>query len=139
MYYHTPAVSVHNLIESIFKSQEMRNKDEMYDLSLNFNKSIKDDSVDYEIAMPGLKKEDLKIQSKNTEDGIVLISGSRTNDVSTPYQVSTIKNKHDYKLYLDSTVYDLESIKAKMQDGILYLSVPKRKEKLPKKLEIRVD
>lgn len=104
-----------------------------------YNKQQTEYGVNYEIAMPGFKKEDVKIEFK-IEDGCeqLNIQCKKEDASEKEYIVSKIKRSYNYYIKLDSNVFDVEKTTAKMEDGILYLDIPKKEEKLPKKVEIKV-
>ena len=81
--------------------------------------SFDDNTTTYEIDIPGVKKEDVDIL---VEDRIL--------------QIKTIRNNKEKLLTIQLTKqYDLETIDALIENGVLYITL-KRKEK--KKIEIKV-
>jgi HSP20 family protein len=75
----------------------------------------KEDGWVLEISLPGFKKEDVEVK---TENGVLEIHGKTTR-----------WDKVDYnKIYTLPDEVDQEKISAKMEDGILEITLPKYKE-----------
>lgn len=98
------------------------------------------DNYEVEVAAPGMEKKDFKI----TLDGNLLtISSSRqqsnedTNDRFTRREFSYQAFQRSFELPKD--VVDEDKINARYENGLLYLSIPKKEEakkKEPKMIEI---
>jgi HSP20 family protein len=107
--------------------------------TVDYNRLQDEYGVNYEIAMPGFKKEDVKIEFKSEDDDSYLnIKTEKPIDSEKKYAMLSIKQNHNVNIKLDAAVFDVEKITAKMEDGILYLNIPKKEDKLPKKVEIKV-
>lgn len=131
-----------SLIDELFKHLEPMSTEEAFKETfyndVQFNKIVEDDGLLYEIAIPGFKKDDVKIETKTGERGVITIKAEKEKS-NKKYTVLSLKRHHHYKLFIDTKVYDLEKVKAKMEDGILYLSIGKKEEQIPKKWEVKVD
>ena len=98
------------------------------------------DNYEVEVAAPGMEKKDFKI----TLDGNLLTissskqqSGEETNDRYTRREFSYQAFQRSFELPKD--VVDEDNINARYENGLLYLSIPKREEakkKEPKMIEI---
>ena len=93
-----------------------------------------------EVAAPGLKKDDFKIELDNN-----LLTISCEKEISEETSDDNYRRKEfSYTSFrrtfnLDKEVVDHNNIVAKYEDGILYLSLPKKeeaKEKPPRMIEI---
>ncbi|MDK2886126.1 MAG: hypothetical protein PWP54_684 [Thermosipho sp. (in: thermotogales)] len=92
-----------------------------------------------EVELPGLKKEDVKI---TVEDGILTIKGERKfdrEDKKKNYRlIERVEGRFERSFTLPEYV-DLEKIKAKFEDGILKIEIPKKEEKARKVIDIKVE
>jgi len=88
--------------------------------------------------MPGVKKDGVNITLDNNELEITgKINGNMPDGKNLKY---TEFNLHDYhrKFNVADTI-DRNALSAALEDGILTLTLPKREEVKPKKIEIRVE
>jgi HSP20 family protein len=103
------------------------------------NVDISEDNEKYhiEVSLPGMKKEDIKMDLK---DNTLTISGERIFE----------KEKKDKQYHLMESSYgkfsrsfnlsegvDKESIDARFKDGILYIDLKKAEEKVSKEIKIK--
>jgi len=101
-----------------------------------------EDSYEVELAAPGMKKEDFKIELDNN---MLTISSEKTEE----YDEENAKEKYSRKEFsyqafqrsfnLPKEVVDEEKIKAHYKDGVLHLTIPKKeeaKQKPPRKIQI---
>lgn len=98
------------------------------------------DNIEVEVAAPGLEKKDFKVTLDN---GLLTISSEKENK-----QISKEENfsrrEFSYQSFqrsfeLPKNVVDEEKISARYENGVLYLSIPKKeeaKQKPPKMIEI---
>ncbi len=98
-----------------------------------------DRSFNLEVAAPGMKKEDFKIE---VENGVLVISASSKSEKEESKNNYTRK-EFDYKSFTRSfwlpENIDIDSIKANYQKGILEISMPKvkvEKEELGKVIAV---
>ena len=98
------------------------------------NISENDDEYNIELAVPGMKKKDfnvevdnyiLKISSENEEK-----HEDNPNDSYTRKEFSYSSFERSFTLPEDKA--DVDKINAKYEDGILYVSIPKKEESKPK-------
>lgn len=98
-----------------------------------------DDDFTIEVAAPGMKKEDFSIKYDN---GRLTISSEKEDEkLDEEYN----RREFSYQSFCRSfevvdNVVDNQKIKAKYQDGILYITLPKREEIKPrpaKQIEIK--
>ncbi len=89
------------------------------------NVSETDDQFKLEIAVPGLKKEDIKL---NVEDETLVISASKEEETTEAKDKYTRRefnfSKFERRFQLNETV-DVENIQANFADGILNIVLPK--------------
>lgn len=90
-----------------------------------------DDDFMIEVAAPGMKKEDFSI---NYDNGRLTISSDKQEE-----KENEIYNRREFSYQsfcrsfeVADNVIDHQKIKAKYEDGILYISLPKREEIKPK-------
>jgi|SRR5882757_953432 len=100
-----------------------------------------DDNFLVEMAAPGMKKDDFKVEL----DGNLLTITSEKNAETSEEEYSKYSRKEfSYESFtrsfqLPKDVVDEESIKAKYVDGVLHLTIPKKeaaKQKPPKTIRI---
>jgi HSP20 family protein len=97
------------------------------------------DAYYLEVDVPGVKKEDISI---DVEDNALRISGVRRLDESRKdeefYRVESLYGKFERLFSLPEDV-DPNKIEAEMEDGVLYIKIPKKQtiEQAPKKIEIK--
>jgi HSP20 family protein len=89
--------------------------------------------------LPGLKKEDVKIQ---VEDGTLTISGEKRAEKETDGKDrSWHRMERRYGSFLRTvslpTAVAVESADAKFEDGVLTITLPKREDVKPKTLKIK--
>lgn len=100
-----------------------------------------DENFSLELAVPGMAKEDFKV---NLDNHVLTISSSKENkNEETAEDGTYTRREFSYSAFsrsfrLPETV-NSEKIEAKYTDGVLYLTLPKREEakvKAPKEIEI---
>ncbi|MFH0976192.1 MAG: Hsp20/alpha crystallin family protein [Spirochaetota bacterium] len=88
--------------------------------------------------MPGVNKEDVNITLDNNELEINgKINGNLPDEKTLKYSEFNLYNYYR-KFNVDDTV-DRNALKAGLDNGILTLTLPKREEVKPKKIEIKVE
>jgi HSP20 family protein len=98
-------------------------------------------SYEVEMAAPGMKKEDFKIELDNN---ILTISSERKEEHEEEEKEKYSRREYSYEAFqrsfnLPKEVVDEEKIEAHYKDGVLQLTIPKKekaKQKPPKKIEI---
>jgi HSP20 family protein len=88
------------------------------------------------VDMPGVRAEDLNIDLR--DDTLSLIGdvspfeGTEERDIMIEYEVGRY-----YRQFSLSEIIDQEKIDAKLQDGVLHLTLPKVKKATPRKIAIQ--
>ena len=101
-----------------------------------------EDHYEVEIDLPGFKKDEIKIE---LNDGYLTISASKGLNEDEKNKEGKIVRKERYSGVLQRSFYvgeqmTNEDIKAKYEDGVLSLTVPKKEEKkLPEKQTIMIE
>lgn len=89
--------------------------------------------------LPGVQKNEIDIDIK---DNTLTISGEKKfekkEEKDNYLRVERSYGKFQRSLYLDQNV-DREKISAKYKDGILQVTLPKKEEATPKKIEVKVN
>ncbi|MBO6522357.1 MAG: Hsp20/alpha crystallin family protein [Balneolaceae bacterium] len=95
-----------------------------------------DEQFEVSVELPGLKKEDIKV---DLEKGRLTISGERKfkneEEGKNFHRVETQYGKFSRSFYLPDSIHE-DSITAKYEDGILNISIKKSEEKVKKQIEI---
>lgn len=98
-----------------------------------------DDSVVVEVEVPGMDKKDFQVK---VEDGILRITGEkkleREKENRNYKVVERCYGKFERSLSLPDYV-DPDKIKAKYENGVLTISLPKREEKKAKVVDVKID
>lgn len=98
-----------------------------------------DDSVVVEVEVPGMDKKDFEVK---VEDGILRITGEkkleREKENRNYKMVERCYGKFQRTLALPDYV-DPEKIKAKYENGVLTISLPKREEKKAKVVDVKIE
>ena len=91
------------------------------------------------VELPGLKKEDVKLV---VENGLLSISGKREKETENKDELNILRSEiyqgsfnRSFRL---SEEYDSENIKAKFENGILSVTIGKKKEEEPKERVIEI-
>jgi HSP20 family protein len=96
-----------------------------------------DDKLHFEVACTGLTKEDVKV---NIEDDILKISYKKPeeNEDLHPGTIHRSLSKRSFDLgYKISAKYDLSKAEAKLENGLLEISIPVCEKSKPKTLKIK--
>ncbi len=101
-----------------------------------------EDHYDVEIDLPGFKKEDIKVELNK---GYLTITASKGLDESEKDKKGRVVRQERYSGVMERSFYvgeqlTHEDIKAKYEDGVLTLNVPKKEQqKLPDKDTIMIE
>ena len=91
-----------------------------------------------EMAVPGMKAEDLNV---TVENGVLTISGEVKQNTETKernfHRVERRYGRFSRSVSLPSTVRG-DAIEAKLEHGVLFLNIPKAEEVKPRKITINV-
>jgi HSP20 family protein len=96
-----------------------------------------DDNLHFEVACTGLSKDEVNV---NIEDDILKISYKKPeeNDVIHPGTIHRGLSKRSFDLgYKISAKYDLNKANAKLENGLLEISIPVSEKAKPKSLQIK--
>ncbi len=98
-----------------------------------------DDSINIELEVPGMDKKDFKVQ---VENGVLRICGEkkleREKSDRNYYVVERSYGKFERAIRLPDYV-DADKIKAKYENGVLTLSIPKKEEKKVKVIDVEIE
>jgi HSP20 family molecular chaperone IbpA len=94
-----------------------------------------DDEVVFAVDLPGVNKGDVTIQVDETDSLVI-----RGRNSHTEPQGPVLKQYHVgdyYRAFQLSEDYDKDKISAKLENGLLQVTVPRREELKPRKIEIK--
>ena len=141
-----PMTGLNNFFDDFF-TKDLFNWNEKNLTEMGFTMpsvNVKETETNYEIemAVPGLKKEDFKI---NIDRNILTISSeSQTENEERDEKKNYTRREFNYQSFtrsftMPSDIVDVEHIEAKYDNGILKLAVPKREiaKKEVKTIEIK--
>lgn len=97
-----------------------------------------DKNYEIEVAAPGLKKDQFNI---TVENGLLTVSGNTTSEEETKEKNYTRKEFTTKSFSRSFTLpenIDEEGIKAKYEDGIMYLTLAKKEKEASKKKQINI-
>lgn len=96
-----------------------------------------DKEFELTVALPGMKKEDFEISYEN---GALTISGERKMEHEENgrryHRIESRFGRFSRSMPLPSDVINEDNITAKYENGVLYVTVPKVKEKAGKKIKV---
>ncbi len=136
-----PRTTLTNWVEDFFRDDDgfFNRRWRRDELLPAVNVQENETSYDLEVAAPGMKKEDFKIE---VENGVLLISAetkTETEDTTDNYT----RKEFDFRSFKRSfwlpENIDLDNIKANYKEGILEVSIPKTRveeEKKGKTIEV---
>ncbi len=106
--------------------------------------NIKETSENFEVEMaaPGMKKEDFKIQLENNQ---LTISSEKESEEEEREENRYTKKEFSYQAFqrtfqLPRDVVDVEKIEARYENGMLHLVIPKKeeaKQRPPRQIQVR--
>jgi HSP20 family protein len=94
------------------------------------------DSIEFEAEIPGLQKEEVSVEF---QEGILSISGQKRQKESqqeVSYIRKELKRSSFQRSFKLSDSFNTDKIKAKFENGLLLISVPKKKPEKTKKVKI---
>lgn len=96
-----------------------------------------DKEFELTLALPGMNKEDFEI---NYENGLLTISGERKMEHEENgrryHRIESRFGEFSRSLPLPGDVVNQDKITAKYENGVLYITVPKSKEKAGKRIKV---
>jgi len=122
-----------SIFDDIFKTAYDNNLSKSRATVPSVNIKENDDAFTIDVAAPGMKKNDFNIE---IDDDILTISAEAKNENEKKDENYSCKefsyNSFNRSFTLPEFKIDTEKIKAKYNDGILNLTIPKKEEAKPK-------
>lgn len=134
-----PDSPLSDLFDNLFGDRtNERMERKSYDCAPSTNVLEKNDSFELQLALPGVKKQDIKI---DLEKNILSISSEKKADEASGDGTKYSRKEFVYGTFCRSftlpETIDIEKIKADMADGILKVVLPKKQEaKISKEIKI---
>ena len=99
-----------------------------------------DDRIEIIAEIPGLSKDQITI---DVEDSIITLKGEKNSKIEEKeggtYLRREVKRSSFQRTFTaDTKIFNLDKLKAKFEDGVLELTVPKREKEQPKKRTISI-
>lgn len=94
-----------------------------------------DDEVVFSVDLPGVGKGDVSIQVDETNTLIITGKNSHKELENAVIRQHNVGNY--YRAFQLSDDYDKDKVSAKLENGLLVVTIPKREEAKPKKIEIK--
>lgn len=110
--------------------------------AVNIKESEKDFQI--EVAAPGMTKDDFKIHVNNDEELVIALERKSEKEPKDAKEGTYLRREFSYASYHQSFTLpeniDIEAIGAKMQDGVLTITLPKKMEQkqIPAKRQIQI-
>lgn len=95
-----------------------------------------DNTIEFEAEIPGLEKDEVSV---DIEEGILSISGGKRTESKNQeikYIKKELKKSSFKRSFQISDSLDHKKIKAKFENGLLLISIPKKKQEKSKKIKI---
>lgn len=124
-----------NFFDSFFNqgSYALRNNKDNFAPNFTYTEDEKNYYLNAEI--PGVKKDDLKVEVKGDE---LKISGTRgSKEPQKDGDVTRIEFGEFTKVFRLGNLVDLEHIEAKHEDGMLFLTIPKTREAQARFIDVK--
>jgi len=96
---------------------------------------VSDDEVVFSVDLPGVAKGDVNIQVDETDT--LVIAGRNSAREPGDAVVRQYEVGNYYRAFQLSEDYDKTKISAKLENGLLVVTIPKREEAKPKRIEIK--
>lgn len=92
----------------------------------------------FEIALPGVKKEELSVKLENRKK--ILINVNKANDKKdVTYIKKTVFYNNSFTIDVDPKIFDVKALKVKLESGMLYIAIPFNEEEKPSMVDINID
>lgn len=127
----TPVNSFSNLFDSFF--DDFFQKESVSEIKSKTDVLETDKAYELQMALPGFEKKDITLEVIN---GYLKISGERKFEEkkeATYHRLETYYGSFERKFKLPGSIND-EKIDAEFKNGILFVSLPKHKESILKRL-----
>lgn len=125
-----------SIFEELFNEFPARVESKLHAPAVNIHET--ENAYEMELNVPGRKKEDFKI---NLENGLLTISFEKKEEISSN-TAKTLRREFSFQSFkrsfnLDETV-DADNIQARYENGILFLTLPKKEQAKPARKEINI-
>ena len=127
-----PVSSYPSLFNTLFSEGEIFNENRLKSTVPAANVSETDESFKIELAVPGFKKEDFKINVDGKNLKISTVSSNETEETQEKYVRKEFSFSSFERLFYLPKSVDVDKIEASYVDGILNLTLPKKEEAKPK-------
>lgn len=95
---------------------------------------ISEDDAVFIFDLPGVKKGDVKIEIE--EDNSLIVRAQNSHKESSGAALKEYKTGNYYRAFKLSDNYDKMNVRAALENGVLTVTVPKKEEAKPHKIEI---
>jgi len=96
---------------------------------------VSDDAALFVVELPGVNKGDVTIEVDETQS--LIIRGKNNHREAENAVVRQYEIGDYYRAFQLSDDFDKEKISAKLENGLLEITIPKREEAKPKRIEIK--
>ncbi|MDY0096845.1 MAG: Hsp20/alpha crystallin family protein [Candidatus Dojkabacteria bacterium] len=130
---------VRSLMEDFFTSPLSRWDDFFYRDFENLSANVWEEgnNIFVKMAMPGIKKEDIKISVSGDSLSIEGQSKGEKEEKEKKYFLRTLQSSSYSQSFNLPTIVDSEKVEASFEDGVLTIKLPKAKESETKTIEIK--
>ncbi len=130
---------VRSLMEDFFSSPLSRWDDFFYRDFENLSANVWEEgnNIFVKMAMPGIKKEDIKISVSGDSLSIEGQSKEEKEEKEKKYFLRTLQSSSYSQSFNLPTIVDSEKVEASFEDGVLTIKLPKAKESETKTIEIK--
>ena len=130
---------VRSLMEDFFSSPLSRWDDYFYRDFENLSANVWEEgnNIFVKMAMPGIKKEDIKISVSGDSLSIEGKSKEEKEEKDKKYFLRTLQSCSYSQSFNLPTVVDSEKVEASFEDGVITVKLPKAKESETKTIEIK--
>ena len=98
-----------------------------------------DSTYELRIAVPGLAKDDIKVDVK---EGNLMVEAKKVDDGGEENYLykglSSFEFNRSFSALDENLKVDMESISSKYRNGLLIISLPKKKEAMPREISVEV-
>lgn len=102
--------------------------------SPNVDLYISEDDAVFIFDLPGVKKGDVKIEIE--EDNTLVVRAQNSHEAPNDAVLKEYKTGNYFRSFKLSNDYDKNSVKALLENGVLTVTVPKKEDAKPHKIEI---
>jgi len=96
---------------------------------------LSDDAALFAVEMPGVGKGDVTIQVDETDSLVIRGKSSHTERYDAVIRQYNVGDY--YRAFQLSDEYDKDKISARLENGLLEITIPKREEAKPRRIEIK--